>query len=212
MPTTISGPVLLPDGSNPQHGRVIFTARRARLAGSVVVPAPIAVPITAGAISVALQGEAEGFPYAVSVEYFSAAHNRVLVSPLPDIVVSAEATGTLISLAAVSIPTDAASAVRIKRGDTLNLPFIWLDRNNRPISHAGVTISSALLGPDGQRRNLTVSKIAPATSGAVELAMSAGLTAQLPLGAHHIDIKFSTGARVLRTITGQIIVDQEITP
>ena len=212
MATTIAGPVILPDGTNPAHGRVIFEARAPILGASAILRGPVVAPITDGEISIELEGAADGTPYAVTVEYWSEARAQLIRQPLPDIVpTGASGPFTLADLATLIAGAGIADHLTLKRGDSLSLPGVWVDQHGRPLDLTGVTIASALLGPDAVTRPLGVA-VLDAAAGRFELSMLAVDTAALPLGGHQIDIKFTVGARVARTLTASITLMQEITP
>lgn len=212
MATNISGPVRLPDGSIPTHGRVIFRLLGPILGGEVVAAATISAPIVAGAIDVDLEAVAGGTPYAVAVEHWSATEHRLVTTALPNVVPSGEAGPvTIAEIAAVPIPPSARSEATWKRGDTINIGGQWLDEHGRPLSLVGLTVTAALLGPDSETRALMVN-VANAAAGLLEISLAASLSAALPLGAHRIDVKMTSGARVMRTQTGTIHIIQEVTP
>lgn len=212
MGSTIAGPVILPDGTNPAHGRVIFEARAPILGASAILRGPVVAPITDGEISIELEGAADGTPYAVTVEYWSAAKAQLIRQSLPDVVpTGAAGPYTLADLATLTPDAGSADHLIIKRGDSLSLPVVWVDRYGRPLDLTGVSVASALLGPEGVVRPLGV-EVLDAATGSFEIAMLAVDTAALPLGEHQIDIKFAVGARVVRTLTASITLLQEITP
>jgi hypothetical protein len=99
----------------------------------------------------------------------------------------------------------------MKRGDTLSFGVIWLSEIDRPLSLVGVTVRASLRGPDDAVRSLTVT-ILDAAAGEFEVSKPASATALFPLGRHEIDIKFDTGVRVVRTLSGTVHVDREVTP
>lgn len=212
MAIQIAGPVRMPDGTIPAHGRVIFTARAPILGGTLVTTGPVVAQIDgAGDIDITLQAEASGTPYGVTVEYWSDVEGRLIAAALPDIVPSVGAGPVTIADLTAEVIIGALDAHRIKRGSTLDLPCRFVDQHIRLLPLTDLTVTSALRGPDGVTRALTVTVSDPDGSD-FEVSMSHIQTALLPLGTHGWDIKFSTGARVLRSITGQIIIEQEVTP
>lgn len=212
MATNVAGPVLLPDGSSPMHGRVLFRLLSPIIGGSVVASATVIAPITAGEIDVDLQAEAGGTPYAVAVEHWSAAEGRLVTTPLPNVVpTGAAGPVTLAQIAAVTVPASAGNEASWKRGDTISIGGQWLDEHGRPLNLSGLTIAAALRGPDGVVRALAA-VLTDAASGLIEISMTAALSAALPLGAHAIDVKITNGARVSRTQTGTIHIIPEVTP
>ena len=212
MATTIAGPVRLPDGTIPTHGRVIFEARQPIIDETLVLRGPVIAPISgAGVIDVDLEADAEGTPYAVTVEYWSPVQHRLISQALPDVVPTGTGTGTLADFAAVTVPAGAPREIRRKRGETITLGALYVDRFGRPISLTGVSVAAAMRGPDGVTRALSIAVIS-AAEGTFEIAMAAGATASLPLGPHDIDVKFSVGTLVVRTLTATIHIDQEVTP
>lgn len=214
MATQIAGPVRLPDGTIPAHGRVIFRPKNGGIVGATTISGgPVVAPISgAGMIDVELVGRAGGVPYTVTVEHWSEAENRLVTTMLPDVVpTGAAGPFTLMDLVAVEIPRDARSEATWKRGDTINIGGQWIDEFGRPVDLTGMTVSAAMRGPDGITRPLTV-HVSDAVKGMLEISMSAGLSAQLPLGPHAIDVKVTSGARVSRTQSGTINIDKEVTP
>ncbi|PTX39405.1 hypothetical protein IQ03_04976 [Gemmobacter caeni] len=210
MATTVAGPVRLPDGSQPAHGRVLFTPRAPIVGSPVVTTSPVAATITAGAISIDLQGAADGSRYAVAVEHWSAVEGRLLTTDLPDIVVTDSGSVTIADAVALDVP-EGPQEHRIKRGDSLSLGCIYADALGRPKSLTGITVTSALRGPDGVTRALIVT-VLDAAAGQFEITLAPAQTAALPLGAHAWDMKFAVGGRVYRTLTDTIHIDQEVTP
>lgn len=214
MATTIAGPVRMPDGTIPTHGRVIFRPRLGGYVGSpaVTAGAVVAAISSAGAISVVLEGRADGTPYAVVVEHWSVADQRMVSTPLPDVVpTGAAGPFTLADLAAVDVPRCATNENTWKRGDTISIAGQWIDHHRRPLDLTGYAIAAAMRGPDNVTRDMLVTVTAAAT-GLLSIGMSAAETALLPLGDHLIDVKARIGARVARTQTGIIHIAEEVTP
>jgi hypothetical protein len=210
MATTVAGPVRLPDGSQPSHGRVLFAPRAPIVGSPVVTTSPVAAKITAGAISIALEGAADGSRYAVAVEHWSAVEGRLLTTDLPDIVVTDSGTVTIADVVALDVP-EGPQEHRIKRGDSLSLGCVYADRLGRARPLTGITATSSLRGPDGVTRALVVTVLDEA-AGEFEVSMAPSQTAALPLGPHAWDIKFAVGGRVDRTVTDIVHIDQEVTP
>ncbi|MDK8871483.1 hypothetical protein [Paracoccus sp. SSJ] len=214
MATQIAGPVRLPDGTIPAHGRVIFRPKNGGIVGATTVSGgAVIAPISgAGAIDVELVGRAGGTPYTVAVEHWSDVENRLVTTMLPDVVpTGAAGPFTLADLAAVEIPRDARSEAIWKRGDTINIGGQWIDEFGRPVDLAGKTVAAAMRGPDGVTRTLSVS-VSDAAKGLLEISMPAGQTALLPLGPHAVDVKITNGARISRTQSGTINIVREVTP
>ena len=214
MATQIAGPVRLPDGTIPAHGRVIFRPKNGGIVGATTISGgAVVAPISgAGMIDVELVGRAGGVPYTVAVEHWSEAENRLVTTMLPDVVpTGASGPFTLMDLVAVEIPRDARSEATWKRGDTINIGGQWIDEFGRPVDLTGMTVSAAMRGPDGITRLLTV-HVSDAVKGMLEISMSAGLSAQLPLGAHWVDVKVTSGVRISRTQSGTIHIVREVTP
>lgn len=214
MATQIAGPVRLPDGTVPAHGRVIFRPKNGAILGPTLVSGgAVVAPINgAGTIDVEIVGRAGGTPYLVAVEHWSDVENRLVTTPLPDVVpTTAPGPFTLADLAAVSIPRGASSEATWKRGDTINIGGQWIDEFRRPVDLTGMTVTAAMRGPDDVTRPLSVN-VSAAAEGLLEISMTAGQSAQLPLGAHAIDVKITSGARVSRTQSGTIHIVREVTP
>ena len=209
---TITGPVFDQTGANPLDATIEFRLRtNPRDPAGVVLRGSTVVKVSAaGAFSTALYASDSGSTYDVIQRHRPYLGAELVERDIGPIHIVGGETRWLGALLPVRIAPEARDSHRIKRGDTLNIAGVWLDAHGIPIPTAGVAISSALLGPDRATRALTVTKLAGA--GEFELSMAAVATALLPLGTHQIDIKFSTGARVVRTLTGRVIVDQEITP
>ncbi|SMO64121.1 hypothetical protein [Paracoccus laeviglucosivorans] len=206
MPTTISGPVLMPDGTNPTQGRLILTARRPRLSSPLVVPGPVEALISGGQISIVLQGSADGMVYAVVAEYWSAAVGKIVAVKLPDIVIPAEdGNGTLAAFSAIEIPPGATNFHVIDQGETLNVGMRYADANMRPASLAGIGLSS-WLGRKGQQRVPLTVAIINAGQGTFEISLGAAQTALLS-GKYQWVVRMSSGARVILK-TGFLIVNE----
>ncbi|RWR09815.1 hypothetical protein [Paenirhodobacter populi] len=215
--TAVAGAVALPDGSAAVDGdKIVFTRRRAGVSnGAMVMHGQVAAIVSGGQISVTLSRDDDGISvYDVSYRYFNLASRGWITASIGPIVIDGPGPYTLADLVeqTVRIPSSVKSEASIKRGDTLSLGMIWVGDFHQRLDHTGVDIAASLLGPDGELRALTVTKLSPATDGEVEISMTAAETADLPLGHHQIDIKFSTVSRVSRTMTGTITVLQEITP
>lgn len=210
----ITGPVYDQTGAAPLDATIEFRLRNdpRDLSGTVLRGSTVVRVSDLGNFSTVLYASAGGSTYDVIQRHRPYLGAELVERDIGPIHITGGETRWLAALLPVKVAPGASDTHRIKRGDTLSLPFIWLDARGVPISHDGVAITSSLHGPDGLLRALVVSKIAPAAAGMVELSMAAAMTALLPLGDHLIDIKFSTGARIVRTLTGRVIVDQEITP
>lgn len=212
--TTVTGSMELPDGSTPRLGRVIFTLTGwAKDAPHLFVQGSIDVAAAAdGSFSVDLQTTDDlDVEYDVVFFHHDLSSNREISTAVGRILVPSSGPVTLASLLPVRIPGGVTDSHRIKRGDSLSLPGICLDDHDRRQSLASITVASSLLGPDGVKRSLSVTKT-DADQGEIEISMSPSMTTDLPLGPHQIDVKFSVGGRVKRTLTAIIHVDQEITP
>ncbi|KGJ06532.1 hypothetical protein IT41_02510 [Paracoccus halophilus] len=136
---------------------------------------------------------------------------EIVSEDIGPIVIEADGTYPIASLMPLKIPPGATDTAEIRQGDRLEFGGVWLDEWNRPINHAGIAISSSMLGPDGTTRALAVTKGAP-ESGSFAIAMDLAATMTLPVGTHQIDVKFSAPDRVVRTITSQIEVKTRTTP
>lgn len=204
MTTIVSDTVVLPNGAVPSNGHIYFTCLEAPNEATLatVVTAPLGAT---GAFSVPLAGA----PYAVRVEHW--ADGRLWINNLPNVVPSGTGTATLADISAVPIPANTTDTLCIKRGDTLDVSPQMLNEWGRPIPLSGVNVASSVLGPDGVRRNLTVSKL-DAAKGILQIVAAASATALWPLGKYQWDVKFRNGTTVDHTKTGTIIVEQEITP
>ncbi|MCJ8139557.1 hypothetical protein [Falsirhodobacter halotolerans] len=202
MPTTITGPVRLPDGTIPAHGRLIFQRRMPGVGNGVTLAGPVAAALDGnGAFSVSLQGEASGTRYAVKVEYQNGLTSRLISDNLPDVVVTGSGSSTLSAVSVVPIP-QAASCHVIEQGETLNVGAQYLDTNDRPVAINDVSITSWVTR-DGARQNLSVSKIDQA-AGTFEISASAAITANLR-GTYQWNIRLAAGARVVIEETTLIV-------
>ncbi|TWI34919.1 hypothetical protein [Paracoccus sulfuroxidans] len=209
---TITGPVFDQTGAPPFDATIEFRLRSnpRDLSGAVLRGSTVVKVGPAGAFSTVLYAADGGSTYDVIQRHHPYLGADLVEQDIGPIRVTGGETRWLAALLPVKIATGASDTHRIKRGDSLSIAGVWLDEFGVPIPSAGVGIASALLGPDGVTRAITSRW--QAGVGEFELSMAAGTTAQLPIGTHQIDIKFSTGARVLRTMTGRVIVGQEITP
>lgn len=211
MPTQITGPVRLPDGSELLHGRVIFTPKAPILAENVVLSGAVIAPIVSGQIDITLEAVSTGTPYSVLAEHWSDLTGLVRTA-LPDVIPDGSAGPfSIIDLAATRIPAGATNETSFKRGDTISLGGKWIDSFGRSIDLTGYLVSAAMRGPDGLIRSMLVS--APSlTEGEIELTMAADESTDLPIGRHQVDVKIQLGVRVMRTQTGFINILQEVTP
>lgn len=208
MPTIITGPVRLPDGTIPAHGRIIFRRRHPRIDSPLVVPGPVEALIgTDGSFEVTLDGEVEGTPYAVTVEYFDDTQYVLRSVLLPDAVPGQNVPGpvSLASVSAVPVPSSAGTAHVINQGETLDVGLQYLDENNRAASISDVEITSWLGRADTPRTNLSVAKTA-AAAGQFEISLPAAQT-ELLRGTYEWVIRMSAGARV-KIKTGTLIVNE----
>lgn len=212
--TTVTGSMELPDGSTPRLGRVIFRMTGwAKDAPNLFVAGSVDVAVASnGSFSVDLQTTDDlDVEYDVVFSHVDLATNSTVSNSVGRISVPSTGPVTLASLLPVRIPSDAGHEHRIKRGDTLSLPGICLDEKGLRQNLSGITLASSLLGPDGVVRSLAVTKT-DQSAGEIEVSMSHSLTAALPLGVHQMDLKFSVGGRVSRTMSATLHVDQEVTP
>lgn len=203
--TQVVGPVVMPDGEVPAHGRITFE----RLAtgvdgGSIITRGPVeAVLDGSGNFEVELQSEAAGTPYRVTVSYWSAARNRLVTEVLANAVPSGQAGPvTHDAIAAVSIPAQAGDTVTIRQGDSLNLALQHLDGNDRPLATTGLTFTSWIERAGDAAVPLTVTVI-NAGAGTLEFTLSAGVIAALPTGTYAWVVRMTNGVRV-RNMTGRI--------
>lgn len=202
MPTIITGPVQLPDGTIPSHGRLIFRRKQPRIASPLVVPGPIEARIGSnGSFSVSLDGELEGTPYSVTAEYWDYSGQALRLVDLPDAVAGRNVAGPvpLADISAIQMPT--RDGYELHRGDSASFAVTLLDGNDRP---ADITDSyvSAWLERDSVITPMTAVK-ANAGAGVIELAIDAATSASLPLGAQLMVIRLAVGPRV-NTIRGNI--------
>ncbi|HMT45505.1 MAG TPA: hypothetical protein PKE59_00160 [Novosphingobium sp.] len=212
--TTVTGSMELPDGTTPRLGRVIFTLTGwARNAPHLFVKGSVDVAAGAdGSFSVSLQTTDDlDVEYDVVFSHHDTSLNRDVSTPVGRILVPASGPVTLASLLPVRIPAGAKPEATFKRGDTINMGGQWLDGNDRPLDLTGLTLSCAMMGPDGVTRPLMLI-VLDAAAGLTEITLAASDSAALPLGLHQIDVKLSSGARVSRTQTGFINIIEEITP
>lgn len=211
--TTVTGTLELPDGTTPHLGRVIFTmAGWAKTSPELFVNGSVDVPAASnGTFSVALQTTEDlGVEYDVVFSHFDLARNKEVRTAVGRITVPSSGPVTLASLLPVRLPNGAGASYEHKRGDTLNIAVQMLDETGRPLSLTGSSAASALKGPDGVVRSLSVAVI-NAASGWLEVAMSALETADLPLGPHVWDIRVTTGSVVRSTPSATITMIDEVT-
>lgn len=210
FPVTLSGPVMAPTGAAPHAASLEFRMRGVTASGTtVVLPEVTRVPLESGTINVTLRGSDEGIVY--DVLYMATLGGVSRSVDIGPIVLDKNENTSLAAILPVPLPAVASSVYTMKRGDTLNLAPRVVDRWQRKIDLTGVNVASSLLGPDGTRRNLTVTKLT-ATAGLIQIVAAASVTSNWPLGRHEWDVRFRNGTTVDRTITGYVDVLKEITP
>lgn len=211
---TITGPVFDQTGANPLEAAIEFRLRtNPRDPAGVVLRGSTVVKVSAaGGFSTPLYRAIGGATvYDVIYRFRPYLGAEWIERDIGPIRLIDGGSRSLASLLPVEITADASDTETIKRGDSISMASIWVDQWGAPISTSGVTIAASMRGPDGVLRSLTVTK-GPAASGTFEISMPPAQTADLPIGAHLIDVKFTTSDRVVRSRTGTIIIDQEITP
>ena len=196
---TISGPVRLPDGTNPQHGRIIFRRTTPELGQGLTVPGPVEAIITGGVFTIDLNAVAEGAVYAVGVEYWDEVSQSLAHVGLPDIVVAGDGPFTLAQVSTVQTAT--RDTYELHQGDTAVLPVTMLDANRRPVSLTDSTVSGWLERGD-VRVPVTVNKVTGST-GLVQMTITAPVSAGLALGLHTAVIQMRVGTQV-KTVRGKI--------
>lgn len=200
MPTTITGPVRMPDGTIPTHGRVIFTRLKPLAGERIVTTAPVIADISGtGTISIALDGQQLGTPYSVRVEQWSAVAGRLISEPLPDVVVTDDGTGPIGNFTA--LPPVRADTYFLNQGDSASLPVTLLDANRRPANVSDAFING-WLERGAEQTSVTVAKV-NAAAGIVEMVITAEVSAGLTKGEYTGVIKLTVGTRV-KTIRGKI--------
>lgn len=212
--TTVTGTMELPNGATPHRGRVIFTMTGwAKDAPHLFVAGSVDVAVASdGSFSAQLQSTDDlDVEYDVVFSHVDLATSKDVSTQVGRILVPSSGPVTLASVLPVRIPGGASNQHRLKRGDTLSLAGICLDENGRRQNLSGISVSSALRGPDGATRSLVVT-IVSAAAGEIEISLSAAQSALLPVGIHTMDVKFSSGVRVVRTLDAQITVEAEVTP
>lgn len=193
MAATITGPVRLPDGTVPAHGRIIFRRVGVEIGGVLTVPGPVSAPIEAGGFSIALDVDPAGAVYTVAVEYQDGVSYGLTTVTLPDIVLTANAEVTLENVVTVPVPRT-GETMTIRQGESLNVGAQYLDHNNRPVGIGDVSITS-WLGRGEDRVDLNVSKL-DASAGTFEVSASASVTSGL-LGRYDWAIRMASGGRVI---------------
>ncbi|MDH2326013.1 hypothetical protein QCN27_03940 [Cereibacter sp. SYSU M97828] len=204
MPTIITGPVQLPDGTIPSHGRLIFRRKTPRIASPLVVPGPVEARIGAnGSFSVTLDGEAEGTAYAVLVEYWDDSDQAPKSVHLPDAVAGRNVAGPvpLADVSAVQMST--AREYVLHKGDSALLPVTLLDVLDRPADISDSSVSSWL--ERGAERIPIAAAKSNAAAGLIEVTISAAVSAALQPGSYTAVIRLAVGGRV-NTLRGIIKV------
>lgn len=209
MPTKITGPVRLPDGTAPAHGRIVFHRRASGTSSPLVLPGPVEARIgTNATFSIDLEGDSDGTVYGVLVEYWPSPAGRLVSVRLPDVVVDGTGTFTLAQVSAVQVPARAGDTLEVYQGETINFGMQWLDENDRPRNLTGITITSWL--SNGLNR-LGLSRTTISLSqGTFELTATAAQTASLSAGRYDWFVRSATGTRT-QIRQGQIII-KEVRP
>lgn len=214
--TTITGNVEFPTGTTPARASIRFRLTGPGANGGNVFLGQSAFVVQAnGSFSAEVQ-HTESMDirtyYEVSVSYFDGDTGRQVERALGLIKVpQSESAVTLASLLPTAIPSSASNVYRTKRGDTISFGIVMLDDHNRPLDLTGYSIAASMRQGDGPIRSFVVTRVSN-PQGRFDLTLSAAVAAGLALGAHEFDIKFSTGGRVARTLTGTIIIEREVTP
>lgn len=214
--TTVTGTLEFPSGAAPARAVIRFRLIGPDKDGQNMFLGTSEFSVaSSGSFSAAVQhtdNMAEQTFYEVTASYFNTESGQQVTRPLGIIKVplSAESV-TLGSLLPVKVPSDASNVHRVKRGDTIDLGLKMLDQYGRALDLTGFSIAASMRQGGGAPRALTVTRVSN-PGGRFDLTLSASLSAALPLGPHDFDIKFSSGGRVSRTMTGTIIVEAEVTP
>lgn len=204
MPTIITGPVQLPDGTTPSHGRLIFRRKQPRISSPLVVPGPIEARIgTNGSFTVSLDGEIEGTAYSVLVEYWDGSGQDLRTVHLPDAVAGRNVAGPvpLADVSALQIPT--RDGYELHKGDSATFAITMLDGNDRPADITDSAVSAWI--ERGEARTIITAVKANAAGGVVEIAIDAATSATLALGQYMMVIRLAVGPRI-NTIRGNINV------
>ena len=214
--TTVTGNIEFPNGATPARAGVRF-----RLTGSDKNGGNLFLGVSEftvesnGSFSADVQhtdGMDERTFYEVAASYFDASTGQQANQLLGVVKVpQSETSITLASILPVPVPSNASSVYRVKRGDTISLGIQMLDQFGKPMNLAEYSVSARMRKGDGPLVAFGFAWAARA-AGRFELTLSASISAGLEPGPYDFDIKFSTGVRVSRTLTGTIIIDPEVTP
>lgn len=213
--TTVTGNIEFPNGSTPARAVVRFRLTGAdKNGGNVFLGVSEFTVANNGSFSAEVQhtdGMDERTFYEVTASYFDAAVGQQVNQLLGMVKVPQSGTSiTLASILPVPVPSNASSVHRAKRGDTISFGIQMLDQYGKPLDLNGYSISASMR----QGNNRIGFSFTPVNraQGRFDLSLAASVTAALELGSYDFDIKFSTGVRVSRTLTGTIIIDPEVTP
>lgn len=209
--TRITGPLVLPDGEVPRHGRVRFALPGAAAAGTVgLAPGPVTAVLDAdGEIDVQLQAsDALDHPsaYAAHVTYYSEGLSRLHEAAIGPIWVPSDDV-TIGEVLPVRLPMAGGSQVDLVRGDSLRLALRPLDdRTGRFGSLSGVSASSWM-----RRGDEAVTFSVTIAGGIIEITAAPAVTATLSPGRYDWAVRLQQGA-VRRTWLGTILVQEAPRP
>lgn len=212
----ITGTIALPDGTPPLFGSLIFSITGwAKDAPHIVAPEPVEASTGSdGTFTCNLQATSDKrVQYKVELRYRrSQATSETLVT-LGVIEVGPEPSYVLADLLPdpwALLPT--VQSVSFKRGDTISVGVIIMDRNGHPQDLSALDVQADLKAPDGSRKSFQVTVSSDATSGVVELLLGSSESETLPLGEHQVDIKrMSADGFVRRSPTFKITIREEVT-
>lgn len=214
--TTVTGSIDFPNGSTPAQAVIRFRLTSRDSNGSNLFFGVSEFPVGSdGSFSAAVQttdGMDERTFYEVTVAYFDGAAGQQSVYLLGLVKVPTSGSSvTLSSILPIVIPSGATSIYRTKRGDTISFGIVMQDQYGRPLNMTGFAISAGMRQGDAALVMFEVTSVS-LVDGRFDVTLAAGLSGLLALGAHDFEIKISNGVRVVRTITGTIIVEQEVIP
>ncbi len=195
--STITGDLPLPDGTVTPGSYVEFTLMAAdRETYHVVQPVTVSAPIgPGGGISVDLWpnglGERET-RYRVTANIVDPVRRRA--TPIDLGVIKVPVGGASIANLLPIRVAGAKSEAAIHRGDSRTFALQWLNADGRPAVMSGFALS-ARLERGGVEVPLGVAWIS-AAAGTLEITLSAAVSAGLPIGAHRLVVRATSGARV----------------
>lgn len=214
--TTVTGSIDFPNGSTPAQAVIRFRLTSRDSNGSNLFFGVSEFPVGSdGSFSAAVQttdGMDERTFYEVTVAYFDGASGLQSVYSLGLVKVPGSGSSVaLSSILPIIVPSGASSVYRTKRGDTISFGIVMQDQYGRPLNMTGFVIRAGMRQGSAEPVLFEVTNVALA-DGRFDVTLAAGLSSLLPFGAHDFEIKISNGVRVVRTMTGTVIVEQEILP